>query len=256
MIDAAPPPEPSLPALYREHRSWLETWLRRRLGNAWDAADLSQDTFLRVLTSAQPLADIREPRAYLLTVGKRLLSNFYQRRSWSRPTLMPWRICPSSTCPRQSSAGCCWKPCKPWMSCSMAEGAGAQGLSLEPARRPGLRRNRQAPGRLRTLGQTLHGAGLRTLPAGRVAMTTHSPETREAVRAAARWLALLDSGNVSETDLLRLAQWRASNRLHEDAWQKASVLRERFSGLPGAWPWPLWTVLTPAAARSSSKPWV
>jgi len=48
-------------------------------------------------------------------------------------------------------------------------------------------------------------------------MTTHSPEIREAVRAAARWLALLDSGNVSETDLLRLAQWRASNRLHEDA---------------------------------------
>ncbi|EKT4481880.1 sigma-70 family RNA polymerase sigma factor [Pseudomonas putida] len=81
MIDVAPPPEPSLPALYREHRSWLETWLRRRLGNAWDAADLSQDTFLRVLASAQPLADIREPRAYLLTVGKRLLSNFHQRRS-------------------------------------------------------------------------------------------------------------------------------------------------------------------------------
>ena len=40
-------------------------------------------------------------------------------------------------------------------------------------------------------------------------MTTHSPETREAVRAAARWLALLDSGDASEGDLLRLAQWRA-----------------------------------------------
>ncbi|AGN79397.1 MULTISPECIES: sigma-70 family RNA polymerase sigma factor [Pseudomonas] len=87
MIDVAPPPEPSLPALYREHRSWLETWLRRRLGNAWDAADLSQDTFLRVLASAQPLADIREPRAYLLTVGKRLLSNFHQRRSLERAYL-------------------------------------------------------------------------------------------------------------------------------------------------------------------------
>jgi RNA polymerase sigma factor (sigma-70 family) len=81
MTDLAPPPEPSLPALYRDHRGWLEAWLRRRLGNAWDAADLSQDTFLRVLTSAQPLADIRQPRAYLLTVGKRLLSAFHQRRS-------------------------------------------------------------------------------------------------------------------------------------------------------------------------------
>ena len=87
MTDLAPPPEPSLPALYRDHRGWLEAWLRRRLGNAWDAADLSQDTFLRVLTSAQPLADIREPRAYLLTVGKRLLSNFHQRRSLERAYL-------------------------------------------------------------------------------------------------------------------------------------------------------------------------
>lgn len=65
-------------------------------------------------------------------------------------------------------------------------------------------------------------------------MSHHAPETREAVRAAARWLALLDSGDASESDLLRLAQWRASSSLHEDAWQKAALLRARFSGLPGA----------------------
>ena len=81
MIEAATPKEQTLHALYRDHRSWLENWLRQRMGNAWDAADLSQDTFVRVLASAQPLADLREPRAYLLTVGKRLLSNFYSRRS-------------------------------------------------------------------------------------------------------------------------------------------------------------------------------
>ncbi|MCE7764115.1 DUF4880 domain-containing protein [Pseudomonas putida] len=65
-------------------------------------------------------------------------------------------------------------------------------------------------------------------------MTTHSPETREAVRAAAHWLALLDSGDASERDLLRLAKWRASSSLHEDAWQRASLLRQRFTALPGA----------------------
>ena len=81
MMEAATPKEQTLHALYRDHSSWLENWLRRRMGNAWDAADLSQDTFVRVLASAQPLADLREPRAYLLTVGKRLLSNFYTRRS-------------------------------------------------------------------------------------------------------------------------------------------------------------------------------
>ena len=81
MIEVAPTTEQTLHALYRDHNGWLQNWLKRRLGNAWDAADLSQDTFLRVLASAQPLAEVHEPRAYLLTVGKRLLSNFYTRRS-------------------------------------------------------------------------------------------------------------------------------------------------------------------------------
>jgi len=81
MTDAATPSEPTLHALYRDHHSWLESWLRRRMGNAWDAADLSHDTFLKVISSSQPLAELREPRAYLLTVGKRLLSSFYSRRS-------------------------------------------------------------------------------------------------------------------------------------------------------------------------------
>ena len=73
MNDAVVPshaPEPTLSSLYRDHRSWLESWLRRRLGNAWDAADLSQDTFVRVLASAQPLAQMQEPRAYLVTDRK------------------------------------------------------------------------------------------------------------------------------------------------------------------------------------------
>jgi RNA polymerase sigma-70 factor (ECF subfamily) len=81
MSDAALPKEQTLHDLYRDHRGWLEGWLRRRMGNACDAADLSQDTFLRLLASSQRIADLHEPRAYLLTVGKRLLSNFYQRRS-------------------------------------------------------------------------------------------------------------------------------------------------------------------------------
>lgn len=81
MIDTATLPPQTLHSLYRDHHGWLENWLRKRMGNAWDAADLSQDTFLRVLSSSQKIADLREPRAFLLTVGKRLLSNFYTRRS-------------------------------------------------------------------------------------------------------------------------------------------------------------------------------
>ncbi|MNN37976.1 putative RNA polymerase sigma factor FecI [compost metagenome] len=92
-------PEHSLHALYRDHRSWLESWLRRRMGNAWDAADLSQDTFLRVLASSQQIAEMREPRAYLLTVGKRLLSNFYTRRNLEQAYLDALKQLPEDSVP-------------------------------------------------------------------------------------------------------------------------------------------------------------
>ncbi|MBV8624203.1 MAG: RNA polymerase subunit sigma, partial [Herbaspirillum sp.] len=36
----------SIEALYCDHHSWLQGWLRRRLGNSEQAADLAQDTFL------------------------------------------------------------------------------------------------------------------------------------------------------------------------------------------------------------------
>ena len=99
MSDAVMPKEPSLHDLYRDHRGWLEGWLRRRLGNGCDAADLSQDTFLRVLSSSQRIADLQEPRAYLLTVGKRLLSNFYQRRSLEQAYLAALASLPEECAP-------------------------------------------------------------------------------------------------------------------------------------------------------------
>lgn len=102
MNDAVVPthaPEPTLSSLYRAHRGWLESWLRRRLGNAWDAADLSQDTFLRVLASAQPIAQMQEPRAYLVTVGKRLLVNFHQRRSLEQAYLNALATLPEASVP-------------------------------------------------------------------------------------------------------------------------------------------------------------
>lgn len=99
MSDAAMPKEQTLHDLYRDHRGWLESWLRRRMGNGCDAADLSQDTFLRLLASSQRIADLQEPRAYLLTVGKRLLSNFYQRRSLEQAYLAALASMPEDCAP-------------------------------------------------------------------------------------------------------------------------------------------------------------
>jgi len=99
MGDAATPTEQTFHDLYRDHRSWLEGWLRRRMSNGCDAADLSQDTFLRLFASSQQIADLHEPRAYLVTVGKRLLTNFYKRRSLEQAYLNALASMPEDSVP-------------------------------------------------------------------------------------------------------------------------------------------------------------
>lgn len=61
-----------------------------------------------------------------------------------------------------------------------------------------------------------------------------SSEAREVARAAAQWLALMESGSASEDDHQRLQQWRNSHGSHESAWQRAQALRQRFCDLPSA----------------------
>lgn len=50
--------------LYCGHHGWLYARLRKKLGNAMDAADLVQDTFARILASN--VGVFEEPRAYLV----------------------------------------------------------------------------------------------------------------------------------------------------------------------------------------------
>lgn len=59
----------SITHLYAQHQGWLQGWLRRRLNDSSDAADLAQDTFLRVLQRRQNLS-LEEPRAYLRTIAR------------------------------------------------------------------------------------------------------------------------------------------------------------------------------------------
>lgn len=66
--------------LYRDHASWLQGWLRKRLGDRQRAEDISHDTFVRLITGtvAQPL---REPRSFLATVAKRVMVDHLRRRT-------------------------------------------------------------------------------------------------------------------------------------------------------------------------------
>ncbi|KAF1049154.1 MAG: putative RNA polymerase sigma factor FecI [Xylophilus sp.] len=68
-------------AFYEEHHRWLQSLLRKRVGNSEDAADLAQDTFVRLLRAPESLHDIREPQRYLATVARGLAADFFRRRT-------------------------------------------------------------------------------------------------------------------------------------------------------------------------------
>jgi RNA polymerase sigma-70 factor (ECF subfamily) len=89
---------PEVSALYTAHHGWLQGWLRRRLGNGADAADLAQDTFLRIL-GARDLAAVQEPRAYLTTVAKGVLVNWYRRQALERAYLEALAALPDPVAP-------------------------------------------------------------------------------------------------------------------------------------------------------------
>jgi len=72
--------------LYRQQHQWLKNWLRLRLNCSHSAADLAQDTFLRLLNKPEPL-QIQAPRSFLAKVAKSVLSNHYRRQKLERAYL-------------------------------------------------------------------------------------------------------------------------------------------------------------------------
>lgn len=76
-------------ALYRDHHGWLQGWLRRKLENTFDASDLAQDTFVRIISAWMRLGPpaLHEPRAYLATVARHVLLNHYRRLSLEKAFL-------------------------------------------------------------------------------------------------------------------------------------------------------------------------
>jgi len=80
------PPSDFLPAdtvtkLYRDHHGWLSIWLRKKLGNSFDAADLAHDTFVRVMSGRRKEGMGAEPRALLTHIAKGLVVDHWRRRA-------------------------------------------------------------------------------------------------------------------------------------------------------------------------------
>lgn len=84
--------------LYVEHHGWLRGWLRQRLNNSADAADLAQDTFIRVLL-ARTSGTLQEPRRYLATIARGLVIDMYRRRSLEQAYLEALKLRPEIHAP-------------------------------------------------------------------------------------------------------------------------------------------------------------
>ncbi|TBU76010.1 sigma-70 family RNA polymerase sigma factor [Phytopseudomonas daroniae] len=80
-MSSAPPPSTSqsIDSLYRDHHGWLHGWLRKRLGDREQAADIAQDTFLRLLLSGR-LPSIDEGRSYLAQIARNLVIDQWRRQ--------------------------------------------------------------------------------------------------------------------------------------------------------------------------------
>ncbi len=86
--------------LYLDHHSWLTGWLRSKLGCPQSAADLAQDTFMRLLISRET-PTLAEPRAFLTVVAKRVLFNHYRRQDLERAYLQALADLPEALVPSE-----------------------------------------------------------------------------------------------------------------------------------------------------------
>jgi len=75
--------------VYIDHHGWLRSWLQSRLGCPEVAADLAQDTFLRIVARREQLrrAPLRKPRAFLRVIAGGLLVDHLRRRDLERAFL-------------------------------------------------------------------------------------------------------------------------------------------------------------------------
>ena len=92
--------ESQIHTLYSDQHRWLRGWLRHRLGCPDDAADLTQDTFLRLLRAPQTDA-LREPRRYLVTIARGLVVDLFRRRSLEQQYLEALALLPEPVWPSE-----------------------------------------------------------------------------------------------------------------------------------------------------------
>ncbi len=90
---------PSVELLYTDHHEWLHGWLRRRLGNAADAADLAQDAFLRLISTPRRFDNRPQARVYLRSMASGLCIDLWRRREIEQAWLAALAAQPEAQAP-------------------------------------------------------------------------------------------------------------------------------------------------------------
>ncbi|CUI48368.1 sigma-70 family RNA polymerase sigma factor [Achromobacter xylosoxidans] len=94
--DSSPP---DIHSLYQAHHGWLRSWLLRRLGNAFDAADLAHDAFVRLLAAPRAFDSPQGARAYLRSMGNGMCIDLWRRQEVERAWLDTLGTCAGATAP-------------------------------------------------------------------------------------------------------------------------------------------------------------
>ena len=85
----------ALAETFRDHFPWLVSRLFRRTGCREMAEDVAAETFARMARSPQQ-GDLRQPRAYLPTISKRLLQDMSRKKALEDSYLRMLQYMPSA----------------------------------------------------------------------------------------------------------------------------------------------------------------
>ena len=87
-----------LQSIFREHYVWLRDQMRRHAGSHHGAEDVASEAFVH-LAQHRDLEQVREPRALLTTIAKRVLFETWRRRDLEQAYLETLALAPQPTYP-------------------------------------------------------------------------------------------------------------------------------------------------------------
>lgn len=89
-------------SLYLDHHGWLRGLLRRKLGNAFDAADLAHDVYLHLMKTGR-VPPVDESRRHLTQIANGFVIDLYRRRQIEAAYLEVLALAPESVAPSEEA---------------------------------------------------------------------------------------------------------------------------------------------------------